>query len=259
MAARIRIHDLHAAYPQPGRRDDGQLVVLAGIHLQVAAGEFVCLIGPSGSGKTTLIRLIAGLQKPTRGSIWLDDQIVLEPTPRVALMFQDANLMPWRTVMDNIALPLELKGVRSEERRARAKALLPRLGLEGFERAFPGQLSGGMAQRVALGRVLIQSPEVLLLDEPLGALDAITRNRVSDDLLSVWERERMTTLMVTHDVHEAIRLADRVIVLSPRPAVVAAQFAIPFERPRPRELQYTPEFGALAARIHAAMDASWAG
>lgn len=256
MAARIRVHDLHAAYPQPGRQDGKLLAVLSGIHFEVKAGEFVCLIGPSGSGKTTLIRLIAGLQKPTRGSIWLDDQPVLEPTPRIALMFQDANLMPWRTVTDNIALPLELKGVRVEERRVRARALLPRLGLEGFGTAFPGQLSGGMAQRVALGRVLIQSPEVLLLDEPLGALDALTRTRVSDDLLSVWEQQRMTVLMVTHDVHEAVRLADRVVVLSQRPAVVTAQFEIPFDRPRPRELQYTPEFGALAGRIHAAMDAS---
>lgn len=253
MAARIRVHNLHAAYLQPGRQDGAQLAVLSGVEFIVEAGEFVCLVGPSGSGKTTLIRLIAGLQKPTQGAIWLDDRQILEPTPQIALMFQDANLMPWRTVTDNIALPLELKGVRRNERQARAQALLPRLGLEGFAAAFPGQLSGGMAQRVALGRVLIQSPDVLLLDEPLGALDVLTRARVSDDLLSVWEQKRMTVLMVTHDVREAIMLADRVLVLSQRPAAIVAQVEIPFDRPRPRELQYTPEFGALVARIHSAM------
>lgn len=255
MAARILVRDLHAAYLQPGRQDGDRLAVLSGVNFDVRAGEFVCLVGTSGSGKSTLIRLIAGLQHPAQGEIRINDQPIHEPTRQIALMFQDANLMPWRSVIDNIALPLELTGMRADDRRARARALLPRLGLDGFGDAFPGQLSGGMAQRVALGRVLIQSPDVLLLDEPLGALDALTRARVSHDLLSVWEQERMTVLMVTHDIHEAIILADRVLVLSRRPAAVAAEIAVPFDRPRTESLQYTPEFGRLVADIHRALGA----
>jgi len=205
MAVRIHVRDLHAAYLRSGRRDGEHLVVLSGIHVDIQPGEFVCLVGPSGSGKSTLIRLIAGLQKPARGEVWIDDQLVREPTPQIALMFQDANLMPWRTVVDNISLPLELKGVPALERQSRARTLLPRLGLEGFGDAYPGQLSGGMAQRVALGRVLIQSPGALLLDEPFGALDALTRAHVSRDLLSVWEQQQMTIFMVTHDIHSIDR------------------------------------------------------
>ncbi len=250
MSARLAARNLTVVHPAP---DGGDLPALGPVTFGIDAGQFVCLVGPSGSGKSTLIRVLAGLQPPTRGQALIDDVPITEPSSRVALMFQDANLMPWRTVLDNIALPLELTGASKPERYDAARRLLPQLGLSEFGMAYPGELSGGMAQRVALGRVLIQRPDVLLLDEPFGALDALTRERISADLLDLWTQERQTILMVTHDINEAVLLSDRVLVMSYRPGQLVADIAVSLPRPRQLSDIYSPAFGAIATQVRAVM------
>ena len=248
MSARIGVRGLTVAYLTS---DDSALPALGPVTFTVEPGQFVCLVGPSGCGKSTLIRVLAGLLPPTRGDAALDGEPIRQPSRRVALMFQDANLMPWRTVIDNIALPLELAGTGKPERHDAAQRLLPRLGLSDFARAYPGELSGGMAQRVALGRVLIQRPDVLLLDEPFGALDAMTREQVGADLLNLWAQERQTVLMVTHDINEAVLLADRVLVMSRRPGQISADVSVSLARPRHLSDTYSDEFGQIAQRVRA--------
>lgn len=251
MPCRLTARNLSVEFDAP---DGGKLPALGPVTFAVESGSFVCLLGPSGCGKSTLIRVLAGLQETSQGVALLDDQPITEPSQRVALMFQDANLMPWRTVEANIALPLELGGVSKTERTAAVAGLLPQLGLTGFAEAYPGELSGGMAQRVALGRVFIQQPDVLLLDEPFGALDALTREQISSDLLSLWRTANMTILMVTHDINEAVLLADRVLVMSPRPGQINADITISLERPRSPKAVYSDEFGYFASRIRAAIE-----
>lgn len=234
----------------PGGED---LPALGPVTLDIAPGEFVCIVGPSGCGKSTLIKVVAGLQPATTGAVLLGDTPITAPSPRVGLMFQSANLMPWRTVRDNIALPLELVGVKRAARYAAADEMLTMLGLGGFAETYPGGLSGGMAQRVALGRVLVQKPEVLLLDEPFGALDAMTREQLSFDLLAAWRQLKQTTLMVTHDLNEAVLLSDRVIVLSQRPGRVSADLHINLPRPRQPETAFLPEFAGFARAVREAI------
>lgn len=248
MPARLAVRNLTAVYVAPG---GGPLPALGPITFSIEPGEFVCLVGPSGCGKSTLLRIIAGLQPPSKGAALLDDQPIVEPSHRAAIMFQEANLMPWRTVLDNVTLPLELAGVNRSERYQTARSLLPRLGLEDFAPAYPGELSGGMAQRVALGRVLIQRPDVLLLDEPFGSLDALTREQVSADLVNLWAHERQTVLMVTHDINESVWLADRVLVMSRRPGQIIADIPVPLPRPRALSITYSEEFGHIAQSVRA--------
>ncbi|MBL8165886.1 MAG: ABC transporter ATP-binding protein [Anaerolineae bacterium] len=248
MQPRLAVERVEVIYTAPG--GDTALPALGPLSFSIEAGSFICLIGPSGCGKSTLIRILAGLQRPTTGSATLDGQPISVPSRRVGLMFQDANLMPWRTVLENIALPLELSNVSKHERLKAARGLLSSLGLsEEFAEAYPGELSGGMAQRVALGRVLIQKPDVLLLDEPFGALDALTREQISLDLMAMWAAQRQTVLMITHSIHEAILLSDRILVLSQRPGQIIADIAVPLPRPRRLEVAYSPEFGEIASHI----------
>ncbi len=248
----LTFRSLGVSYTMP---DGDRLPALGPISLTVEAGQFVCIVGPSGCGKSTLIKVVAGLQAVSQGSVTLGDQPITKPSPRVGLMFQSANLMPWRTVRDNVGLPLELAGVGWAERQQAVDEMLSTLGLSEFAQAYPGGLSGGMAQRVALGRVLVQRPEVLLLDEPFGALDAMTREQLSFDLLAQWRRTRQTVLMVTHDITEAVLLSDRVIVLSRRPGRVSADIAVGLPRPRQPEMAFTPEFGATAQAVREAIHA----
>jgi len=247
----LSIRDLVVNFPAP---EGSILPALGPISTEVADGEFVCILGPSGCGKSTLVRVVAGLQKATNGGVWSDTQQITKPLPNVAMMFQDANLMPWRTVRDNIALPLELAGVALEQRYATVRRLLPQLNLDDFEMAYPGELSGGMAQRVALGRVMIQEPRVLLLDEPFGALDALTREKISLDLLKVWEQTKQTVLMVTHDINEAVLLSDRIIVLSQRPGIMVSDIRVDLPRPRLVDMVYTDAFVSLAKRVRKSID-----
>jgi len=222
----------------------GVVHALHDLSFTLAPNEFVSLIGPSGSGKSTLLRVLAGLIPPTHGTFVFNHN-----QPKVGLVFQKANLMPWRRVIDNVGLPLELQGAPADEIETRARELTRLVGLEGFEQAYPRDLSGGMAQRVAIARSLMQDPDMLLLDEPFGSLDDLTRERMGDELLHIWQARRKTVLMVTHSISEAIYLSDRVLVLSPRPGMIKLDLPISLPRPRTPELRYTPEFSALAQTL----------
>jgi NitT/TauT family transport system ATP-binding protein len=253
MPAGLSAQDLTIAYNAP---DGGTLAALGPVSFEIAPGQFVCLIGPSGCGKSTLIRVFAGLLEPTTGIARINGETISEPSRRVGLMFQQANLMPWRTVIDNIALPLELAGIPKTERHQAARNMLNLLNLEGFDEALPGELSGGMAQRAALGRTLIQQPDVLLLDEPFGALDAMTREKISADMLKVWQEQRQTALMVTHDIQEAVLLSDRILVMSQRPGQIVADIAVDLPRPRHIDQTYDAAFGDLARQARMAIEAN---
>lgn len=218
----------------------GVVHALRNLTFSLAPNAFVSLIGPSGSGKSTLLRVLAGLVPPTKGDFQFN-----KDHPRVGLVFQKANLMPWRRVIDNICLPLELKDIPRETVRAQARELIKLVGLEGFGQAYPRDLSGGMAQRVAIARSLIQDPDVLLLDEPFGSLDALTREHMGDELLQIWHARRKTVLMVTHSISEAIYLSDRVLVLSSRPGMIKLDLSVTLPRPRKPEMRYSSEFSEL--------------
>ena len=207
------------------------LPVLDRVGLAVEPGGFVALLGPSGCGKSTLLRLVAGLEPPDQGTIAVDGRLVEGPDPSRLHVFQDPTLYPWRTVRGNVALGLEAQGVR-RDRAARVDQALGLVGLLGFAEAYPHQLSGGMAQRAALARALVNEPRLLLLDEPLGKLDALTRLAMQAELLRLWQQKRFTAVLVTHDVEEALVLAERVIVLGDRPAAIRAE--LPVDAPYPR-------------------------
>lgn len=241
----IQVQDVNVTFSSK----DGGLEALQGINFELYLQEFACLLGPSGGGKSTLLRLVAGLIPPSSGQVIFPGQ----EQPRIGLVFQDANLMPWRTVIQNIALPLTLQGVSVSQAEARARDWIAMVGLKGFETAWPANLSGGMAQRVAIARALIQDPDLLLLDEPFGALDALTRERMGAELLSLWQTQRKTVLMVTHSISEALLLSDRVIVLTSRPGRIGLDLPVNLPRPRDEEMRYTPEFGRLARQLKSAI------
>jgi len=222
----------------------GVVHALGDISFSIAENEFACLIGPSGSGKSTLLRVLAGLVKPTQGSYHYHDH-----RDRVGLVFQKPNLMPWRRVIENISLPLELTDTPEDEIKPRAMDLVKLVRLEGFENAYPRDLSGGMAQRVAIARSLIQDPDILLLDEPFGSLDALTREKMGEELLQIWQASRKTVLMVTHSISEAIYLADKVMVLSQRPGRIELELKVDLPRPRTPEMRYSPDFSRLAQTL----------
>jgi len=234
------VRDLSITFPA----GNGGLEALDAASFSICPQEFVCLLGPSGSGKSTLLRILAGLLKPTSGSFTFTGGI-----PRIGMVFQQSNLMPWRTVLENITLPLELAGVSSEERRALAQEMVELVGLQGFESNWPRDLSGGMAQRVAIARALVHDPDILLLDEPFGSLDALTRERMWTELSRIWQRRQKTVLMVTHSISEALFLADRILVLTQRPGKIKLDLRVDLPRPRAEEMRYTNAFGDLARRI----------
>ncbi|HEY0330990.1 MAG TPA: ABC transporter ATP-binding protein [Rhodopseudomonas sp.] len=211
---------------------DGKLLpVLDHVSLRAKPGEFVALLGPSGCGKSTLLRLVAGLEPPRSGHLTEDGRVIRGPHPSRVVVFQDPTLFPWRTVWKNVALGLEAQGIIKTERH-RVDAAIELVGLSGFANAYPHQLSGGMAQRVSLARALVNDPQILILDEPLGKLDSLTRLSMQTEIVSLWQRNGFTTLLVTHDVEEALFLAQRVIVFSDRPASIKADITV--ERPYPR-------------------------
>jgi NitT/TauT family transport system ATP-binding protein len=210
------------------------LPVLEDVSFQVEPGEFVALLGPSGCGKSTLLRLVAGLDRPRRGSLTVDDVEVTGPDPSRVVVFQDPTLYPWRTVWRNASLGLEARGLLKEQR-SRVDEALALVGLDKFAKAFPHQLSGGMAQRASLARALVNDPTLLILDEPLGKLDSLTRLAMQGELTRLWQRRGFTVLMVTHDVEEALLLSNRVIVFSDRPARLSADLAVDLPYPRHRD------------------------
>ncbi|MDR0998040.1 MAG: ABC transporter ATP-binding protein [Treponema sp.] len=238
----IRLKGVRKVFPQV---DGPAIVVLNNISLEFKSGEFISLIGPSGCGKSTLLRLIAGLIHPDAGTLDLDGGQIRAPGCERGLVFQDPTLFPWKTIRENIAFGLRARGLYRQERHS-IPEFFKLVGLEGFEKSYPHHLSGGMAQRASLARALVNNPKVLLLDEPLGALDAFTRMTMQDEILKIWERRRMTCVMVTHDVDEAIYMADRIVVMSARPAKIEQLIPVDIGRPRQRD---DPDFLSLRAKI----------
>jgi NitT/TauT family transport system ATP-binding protein len=235
--------------------DGAALPVLDDVSLIVKPGEFVALLGPSGCGKSTLLRLVAGLDKPRSGVLREDEICIKGPHPSRVVVFQDPTLFPWRSVWDNVALGLEAQGILKSQRQ-RVDASLDLVGLSAFRNAYPHQLSGGMAQRVALARALVNDPKILVLDEPLGKLDSLTRITMQAEIVALWQRKGFTTLLVTHDAEEALFLANRVVILSDRPARIKADIAV--ERPYPRH-RGDPYLADLRKRILGllGLDATW--
>ena len=219
------------------------------VTLHVAENEFVTLVGPSGCGKSTLLRLVAGLTPATRGAIRVRDTAVREPFPDVGFVFQQPVLLPWRSVLDNVLFSVEMLGQPPRQYRKQAADLLELTGLGGFETKYPRELSGGMQQRVAICRALLPDPSLLLMDEPFGALDAMTREEMSLELLRVWEERRKTILFVTHSIPEAILLADRVVVMTARPGRIARILEIGLPRPRTIESEFDPRFKAASDEV----------
>jgi len=227
----LEIRDLNQSFT----RDDGtQLVVLDHLNFDVRDKEFVCILGSSGCGKTTLLRLIAGLDEARAGSIILDGEEIRGPNPKVGFVFQEYSLFPWRSVIDNIAFGLEMKGITKEERYRSAEHYLGLVNLSQFKTSYPSELSGGMRQRIAVARALALEPVLLLMDEPFGALDAQTRNMLQKELLDIWDKTKKTIIFITHSVDEAVFLADRIIVLTPRPGRICQIFPVELKRPRDR-------------------------
>jgi NitT/TauT family transport system ATP-binding protein len=233
---------------------NGGLQALQDVSFSVYDEQFVCVLGPSGCGKTTLMRALAGLLPPTQGEIYYAGLKMDGPRLGVGLAFQKANLMPWRTVLENILLPLEVRHVPRPDALAKAHELVDLVGLQGFEDSLPRDLSGGMAQRVAIARALVQDPRLLLLDEPFGSLDALTRERMGTELLHIWQAHRKTVVMVTHSISEALLLADRLLVLSPRPGRVRLDMPVDLPRPRDEAIRYTPQFVNLSRTLRAAIE-----
>lgn len=237
-------------------REGEKTTAIEDVSLDIKPGEFVSLLGPSGCGKTTLLRMVAGLLPVTSGRVLVGGAEVREPRPDVGLVFQQALLLPWFSVLRNVLLPVDVQGLPVGDYRKRALELIGMVGLAGFEKRLPSELSGGMQQRVALARALIHNPKILLMDEPFAALDAMTREAMNVELQRIWAEQRKTVLFITHGIPEAVFLSDRVVVMTARPGRVGAIIDIPFARPRTAELLGTAEFAAVAAKIRAVFDAS---
>ncbi len=242
----IRLDQVEKTY----RTRRGDLVrAVEDITLEVGENEFVTLVGASGCGKSTLLKLVAGLTPATRGTIHIRGAAVREPFPDVGFVFQQPVLLPWRSVLDNVLFSVEMLGLEPRQYRKPAGDLLELTGLGGFETKYPRELSGGMQQRVAICRALLPDPSLLLMDEPFGALDAMTREEMSLELLRIWEERRKTILFVTHSIPEAILLADRVVVMTPRPGRIARILAIDLPRPRTMDLEFDPRFKAASDEV----------
>lgn len=230
LTPRVRIENVSKRYDGEG----GPVRALEDVSFDVDDGEFVCIVGPSGCGKTTLFRIIAGLDEATDGAVYLGDELVEGPTPDMGVVFQEYHLFPWRTVRGNVAFGLEKADTPEDERQTRVETLVDLVGLEGFEESYPKALSGGMKQRVAIARALATDPALLLMDEPFGAVDAQTREMLQRELLEIWERTGKTVLFVTHDVEEAVKLADRIVVMAKEPGRVEEIVEVDLARPRSR-------------------------
>jgi NitT/TauT family transport system ATP-binding protein len=249
----VAFRDVSVAYGRAPRgksraKDAAVVQAVADVDLTIAEGEFVALIGPSGCGKSTLLRTVADLLSPTTGTVRIDGKTPREVRleRKVGFVFQDAALLEWRTIVDNVMLPLELAGVPYADRLRRASALIEMVGIGGFEKSYPRQLSGGMRQRASIARAMSTDPKVLLMDEPFGALDQITRDRLNLELLELSQREKMTVVFVTHSIAEAVLLSDRVVIMSPRPGRIRTILPIDLPRPRTLAVRTEPRFTELA-------------
>ena len=241
----IEIRGVHKEFVKGERR----VMALQDIDLDVAPREFVAILGPSGCGKSTLLNMVAGFDRPTRGSVKVEGEEIVDPSPRRCVVFQEPALFPWLTVMDNVVFGPKTRRQPAAEYRPRAAQIIDQVGLRGFEASYPAELSGGMRQRVGIARVLIMEPRVLLMDEPFGSLDAQTRSLMQELLLALWQRHQQTVLFITHDIEEALLLADRVCVMTARPGRIKKSIPVPMPRPRAIELTLSPEFNALRREV----------
>jgi NitT/TauT family transport system ATP-binding protein len=255
-ARSIRLVDLTKRFTS----ERGEVGAVSGITLEIAGGSFVAFVGESGCGKTTLLKMIAGLVAPSSGRVSFVDASGAARLPGeegpLGMVFQTPALLQWRTVLQNVLLPLEVLGQRAQDEAVRARRLLRLVGLEGFEDRAPRELSGGMQQRVSIARALVSNPDVMLMDEPFGALDALTRHDLRFELLRIWDETRKTIVFITHDIEEAVLLADRVIVLTPRPARIHANVEIVLDRPRGEKFRLDPRFAVLVQRIQDDIEAA---
>ena len=243
----LELKDVTVSFPSP---DGSRMTALRDMSLSVEQGELVALVGPSGCGKSTALNVLAGQVRPVSGQVRLAGEPVKGVSPSVGYISQADTLLPWRTVLDNVALAMELRGVGKQERRAAARDLMARMGLSGFEDNYPRELSGGMKKRAAIARVLAVDPAILMMDEPFGPLDALTKEKLQDEILALWESTGCTILYVTHDLTEAITLADRVVLMSARPGRVVREY--PIDLPRPRrvmDVKFSPRFVELERAI----------
>jgi NitT/TauT family transport system ATP-binding protein len=252
MTPKLEAQDIRLAYPRP--LTGTELVALDRVNLRVMDGEFVAIVGPSGCGKTTFLSVVDGLIAATGGRVLVDGEVVTRPGPDRAVVFQDASLLPWRSVLGNVRYGLECLGVGIREADARAEKLIALVGLSGFEHHYPHELSGGMQQRVNLARALVVDPKILLMDEPFASLDAQTPELMQEELTRIWAQARKTVLFITHQIDEAIYLADRVVVFSGRPGKVKDSIAVDIERPRPIGVKRQARFHALEDRIWGLID-----
>jgi len=241
----IELRGVHKEFAKGERR----VVALQDIDLTVAEREFVAILGPSGCGKSTLLNMVAGFDQPTRGSVKVAGEEIAAPAPTRGVVFQEPALFPWLSVMDNVVFGPKTLGQPAASYRARAAQIIEQIGLSGFEASYPAELSGGMRQRVGIARVLILEPKVLLMDEPFGSLDAQTRTLMQELLLALWERHQQTVLFVTHDIEEAILLADRVCVMTARPGRIKKSIEVRMPRPRSIESTTSPEFNTLRREV----------
>ena len=250
----IELSKIHKSFQTDGRTT----IALQETDLKIHGGEFLVLIGPSGCGKTTLLKMIAGLTRQSGGTIHVGEHNLWDGTSRnlkatldLGVVFQDANLFPWISTEANIALPLRLRGIDKKTRLQRARELCEKVGIGGFEKAWPRQLSGGMRQRAAIARSLSYEPRILLMDEPFGALDAITRDQLNIEIQRIWLEQGCTIVFVTHSISEAVFLADRILLLSPRPGRIDFEIKVPFPRPRDSSTLELPEFHAIVRQLRA--------
>lgn len=243
---RIEIRGVRKTFTGDG---GSQIDALAGVDLEVWDNEFVSIVGPSGCGKSTLMEIVGGLTATTHGEVLIDGEPINGPHPAVGLIFQQESAFPWRTVIENVEFGLQMHGAGKEDRRERSRELIELVGLKGFEDRYPGQLSGGMRQRVAIARTLVMNPGVLLMDEPFGALDEQTRLILGDELLRIWSQTQATVLFITHSIEEAALLSDRVIVMSARPGEIRKVVPVELERPRDSSVVSTSEFGRITGSI----------
>ena len=246
MTQQIGIENVSMIY---GSKTGDDILALNDVDLAIRNQEFVTLVGPSGCGKSTLLKLIAYLIKPTRGRLNLGGKPHTGPSRDIGIVFQDAVLLPWRNVIDNVLLPIDILGLNKHTYRKRAMELLDLVGLQGFEKRMPNELSGGMQQRTAICRALIHDPDVLLMDEPFAALDAMTREELGFELMRIWDENKKTIVFVTHSIPEAILLADRVVVMTPRPGRIAEIIDIDLDRPRMLDMEFTPAFKFYSDRV----------
>lgn len=242
---KIQVENLFKTYTSR----TGRITALEDINLTIAPNEFVTLVGPSGCGKSTLLKIVGGLIKPSRGALLIDGEPRQKPSREVGIVFQEAVLLQWRSVLANVMLPVEILGLDRNAARERALRLLKLVGLESFEMRYPRELSGGMQQRVSICRALIHDPSVLLMDEPFAALDAMTREELGLELLRIWDTDKKTVIFVTHNISEAILLADRVVAMTPRPGRIAKVVEVKLPRPRTIDMEFTPEFKSYSDTI----------